>query len=108
MSLRHRVRLSAAQLFASNPLLEQKPILQCTPAGAIMLRFFRVLLVIGILHGAIVIRASAQTPSSMPNTAPSGQRPEGTAANTGGSTTSGISGDTSATNPPAGSSTGTR
>jgi hypothetical protein len=73
-----------------------------------MLRFFRTLLVTGILHGAIVICASAQTPPGTPNTPPSGQRPEGSAASSAGSTTSGIGADTSGTNPPAGASTGTR
>jgi len=73
-----------------------------------MLRFFRVLLVTGILHGPIVICASAQTPPGTPNTPPSGQRPEGSAASNVGSTTSGVGAHTSETNPPAGASTGTR
>jgi len=68
-----------------------------------MLRFFRVLLVTGILQVLVVICASAQTPSGLPNTPPSGQRPAGSAVNTGGRTTPGTATDTSTTAPAASS-----
>jgi hypothetical protein len=63
-----------------------------------MLRFFRVLLVTSILQALAVICATAQTPSVPPNTPPTGQRPEGSAAGTAGRTTPGTA-DTTTTAP---------
>jgi hypothetical protein len=72
-----------------------------------MLSPFRMLLVISILHSVVTICAEAQTPSSLPNT-PSGQRPEGSAAASGGRTALGTGTDASPANPPAGASAQTR
>lgn len=69
-----------------------------------MFRVSRTTLLIGLLSLAPVICAFAQAPSGLPNTPPSGQLPDASAATTGGHSTSGVSSG-STVNPPGASST---
>src|SRR5690349_5141767 len=66
-----------------------------------MSRVNRTIVFIGLLSLFSVICAYAQTPSGLPNTPPSGNLPDASAATTGGRTTSGVG--TGNANPPASS-----
>ena len=68
-----------------------------------MFRLCRPLLFVGLLLLGSLIYAQAQTPSGLPNTPPSGQLPQGSAATTGGRSNSGVGSGTTtpAANTPA-------
>src|SRR5689334_6778631 len=68
-----------------------------------MFRVSRTILFSGLLSLAAVIFADAQTPSGLPNTPPSGQVPDASAATTGGRANSGVSSGTTTTAPAASS-----